>query len=425
MLQFVSKNRKGPSSEWSYFYFQLRYGEMKNMDKKKKKKKKERFYGIDLIRVLAILIMISIHVTESAYDFIGEDTFAIYHSPWAYFHFLGNVWAQPVFMACMGILMIYSSKSDPKKQLKRGFILFGSAYILNLVRFIYPIIAFDFPEKNYTDIVLSIFAGDILQLAGLSFILIASFRKLKLKPGIIFVIALGMSAIGTFLQINFPIAEVEEGDVIGTFIGALQGIFVYFSVDLSCFPLLNHFVFPACGYFWGEMYKNSTNKKRFNIISLMGGIICYVGAIVASNLLNLENVMISYNTFKEIGFDASLERIYGITIWSNIASISLVVVLISICNLVTQNVTVEIASKSRLWKGISYISKNLTIIYIIQWLLIGNMEPFIAEFVCKETNYILYTLGIAVFMIVLTNLLMYEYNKMRHKKVISRFFKNI
>lgn len=92
---------------------------------------------------------------------------------------------------------------------------------------------------------LSFLANDILQFAGLSFILIGIFKKLNVRTIKIFAISIGFSLIATYFS-DFTFSNIYLNQFLGNFIETHgQNI-------VSCFPILNWFIVPVCGMLFGE-----------------------------------------------------------------------------------------------------------------------------------------------------------------------------
>ena len=97
------------------------------------------------------------------------------------------------------------------------------------------------------------FCADILQFAALAMLVIALFKKCKLKPAVMVLIAALCSVAGQLLQ------WVSVGSTVGD---AVVG-FLWRSNDYSYFPLLSWLIFPVCGYAFGGLWQRLQNKETF------------------------------------------------------------------------------------------------------------------------------------------------------------------
>ena len=97
---------------------------------------------------------------------------------------MGALFSAPVFMFCMGIGIIYSRHSDSNTMIKRGIKLFLLGLIVNIFSIILPhyLLQYFLNSGN----LIPIFGGllfyvDILDFAGLSFILLGIFKKMNFQ----------------------------------------------------------------------------------------------------------------------------------------------------------------------------------------------------------------------------------------------------
>ena len=86
--------------------------------------------------------------------------------------------------------------------------------------------------------VLSLIANDILQFAGLSFLLIGLFKRINLNLKQILLISVILSIFGTFIS-HVEFSNMYVAQFLGHFIGT-EGYKI-----VSCFPVLNWFVVPV------------------------------------------------------------------------------------------------------------------------------------------------------------------------------------
>jgi uncharacterized membrane protein len=113
-----------------------------------------RLLSIDLARGLAVFFMIAVHTLEV---FVNQDV-----KNWIFgqiIEFFGGPPAAPVFMTLMGFSFIYSRKSELKPKLLRGFKIFLSGYILNIIQWIiiiWSIAFFGINQSSYYTIILLI-----------------------------------------------------------------------------------------------------------------------------------------------------------------------------------------------------------------------------------------------------------------------------
>lgn len=221
---------------------------------------------LDLLKAFTVVFsMIIVHVYE--YDTIGfEDDLT-----WWIDVIFGGILAAPMFMFCMGAGMEYSRNTDPAKTAIRGLKLLTIGQVLNLFRYalIFFVNGFLEPDYDFGPAMALNFSSDIMQLAGLSFLLMGLFRKLKLKNISILLIAVLMSVAGTLME------HVETG-----IYGVDQLLGLFWGTDTeSYFPLLNWFIFIAAGKCFGSLYHKVADKKKFYLVTAPVGLVCFAAVI--------------------------------------------------------------------------------------------------------------------------------------------------
>ena len=188
---------------------------------------------------------------------------------------------------------------------------------------------------------LALFYGEILIFAGLSYIMIAIFKKYNLSNRQMLAIAVVMSVIGSlvrFIDFANPIAN--------TFIGYFIGI----DVDLSSFPILNWFIFPVIGVIYGDYFIRCKDKKwffKFWPVCLLISIIYFVATV-----------------FIPIGFLSSEPTYYFMTTFDVIFCLIYIHGNLGFCYWISRFLPEKVT------KATTVISRNITAIYIAQWYLI-------------------------------------------------------
>lgn len=217
---------------------------------------------VDLMKAFCVVFsMIIIHVFD--YSTVGFESNFI----WWIDTIFGGIFAAPLFMFCMGIGTVYSRNSNPKTMAVRGLKLLTIGQVLNLFRYALIFFIQGLIEKDYDlrPAQALNFSSDIMQLAGLGFLLLALFGKLKLKNWAIFLISVAMSIAGTLLE------QVQTGCyAFDQFLGLFWG-----TDTESYFPLLNWFIFIAAGKCFGSFYQRVQNKNALFLILAPIGMICF------------------------------------------------------------------------------------------------------------------------------------------------------
>lgn len=216
----------------------------------------KRIVEFDIARGIAIFLMILQHVWLLIFSRFFDSVWLDY-----LFFNLGTVLAAPVFLFLMGVNIFLSHQNTSRSLIIRGVKLFLLGYLLSFFRFFLPLVLTDYfnlivePEKiiYHFPVIYYLLEIDILQLAGLSLISLAIFKKiktpLKYYPAIIFLIFLLSPILKSF------------NDVLGSwhyFIDPFWG-----NSDYVIFPLFPWLAYSLAGYYFGNFFINSINKKNF------------------------------------------------------------------------------------------------------------------------------------------------------------------
>jgi len=299
----------------------------------------------DIVKALAIVFMVIVH----CYEMIFPCPEALCSTPFeTIIEFLGGPLAAPVFMFSMGLGMVYTKHNSPKELFFRGLKLFGFSYLFNVIRFVIPKTIGGYAIYTYPFLAFHI---DILTFAGVAFMLTALFKKIKLPVWGIVITAIVMQAVGTILGYYLPVEK--EG------LNYLTGI-VYSSCEATYFPALIWYIYPALGILFGTYLKRTENKDKLYLIVLL----------IASAVLFSLITTLSY-----LKFDIRrLFSIYDNTYYKQ----TVAHVLFTGCCILIELSLVHFASKvikiPALDRFFKFMSSNLNLIYIMQWLIIGYIS---------------------------------------------------
>ena len=315
-----------------------------------KTKQNNRLLSIDLARGLAVFFMIAVHTLEVfANQEVKNSVFG------QIIAFLGGPPAAPVFMTLMGFSFIYSTKSELKPKLFRGFKIFLTGYLLNILRGVIPFslasylnmdIAKTFPIERLNEVAILTLV-DILQFAGIALMIMAVIQAFKINKYLILVSAFLISMISPFLwgiKIDMPIID----QVLELFWGD-QPIGFGFIANKIAFPVFPWLTFPLLGMFLGETVKNSTDSHRaFNYFGIAGIVVILIG------------VAISYNNFTYHFNDYYHSRQGGMVFMCGF-----VLFWLYLTKLIFDNVPAN-----SFFDLLFTWSKGVTNIYFVQWIII-------------------------------------------------------
>jgi len=216
----------------------------------------------DIAKVVCLVGMVFVHCFEElSVNDISDGSVAQF----IFVVVLDCLFGAGTFMACMGLGIAYSWKGGTSQLIKRGLLIFGTAYVLNILRFVLPFAVLAFLGHDlWSEVVVEIFFLDILQFAGLALVLFALLKRFKLSDLWMFVIALAMSIAGSFV-FRWDAGSLLANDLLGLFVGTK-------SADndelMAYFPLLNWFVIVIFGYLYGKGIRRCTNLNKFYAIAL-------------------------------------------------------------------------------------------------------------------------------------------------------------
>lgn len=319
----------------------------------------QRNHTADTLKGLAVLFMIQVHIIE---QFASIATNNSMYGQISYF--LGGPFCAPVFIAVMGYFLA-GSKQSFLYFLKRGIVLFLFGILLNTGRSINLFISI-FQGKYDLDPLFFIFGADILTLAGLSIILIAFLRLISLNNLYLYIpVLILFAALGGFVNINIESQNYFSGFIIGNY-------------EQSYFPLFPWFSYVLSGYIFKIIY----NKYKGFFTPFT-----YIHWVV-TGLLSLVILYFAYYSFK---ISNNLMSYYHHNFYFFLWVIGFMMLYILFINHI-----VKLLKNSIVIYYLSWTGKNVTIIYIIQWLIIGN----IATAIFRTQNIlqsVLWFVGITLF----------------------------
>ncbi len=296
----------------------------------------------DLLKGMAVIFMIQVHLMElfaqqDLYDsLIGKISL-----------FLGGVPAAPVFMIVMGYFIAFGKKS-PGYMINRGIKLFIAGIFLNIGLNCHLIYNFMFNgwEVNIWQYV---FGVDIFHLAGLSLIVIALLSPIIKKNWIFpLIIAFAVAGLSTIIEKNDP------GQNLLSYIKA----FITGGSEWSYFPLIPWLAYPLTGY----AYRLFEVKHQTSGISAKQKLI----------LTGVSGVLFIFTAGYATDVSHNLKEYYNHGIVFFLWALSFVVFLSSLFSLLEGE-----ACETGLFKYVKWLGRNVTVVYIFQWLLIGNIATSI------------------------------------------------
>ena len=311
------------------------------------KQQSKRIAALDLIKGMSVIGMIIIHTLLTFADVKSQSETFI----GAFIVFLGR--GTSIFLICMGLTFMTSRHQSLKSSITRGGLLIAAALFMNFLKFIFPVI-FGFAPDNFIQrygwhgpieqqYLYLMLLGDILQLAGMSLLFIGFIRKYVTNKYGILAIAILIALVSrevSGINIDFPVINY----VLDLLFSNDFPAYVYFPV----FPWMS---FIIIGMFFGKWYQElKYDRPQLFKNMLLTGFLCVALGAPLVFLYGTYN----YNGFYHMGPG-------GVLYFAGWTLIFLWIVF---------KISVNI-KENKFMKLLKYCSKNLTTMYMIQWILIS------------------------------------------------------
>ncbi|MFV0590819.1 MAG: acyltransferase family protein [Draconibacterium sp.] len=298
----------------------------------------------DLLKGLAILFMIQVHIMELFIDHAGRESIVGKVSL-----FLGEPFTAMVFMIVMGYFVAKSPKTIAQTLL-RGVKIFVLGFFLNIGLNFHLLLKIKYAGWPYNPLEY-IFSVDILYLAGLSIIflsLLKLIKKYQAEVSLLLFLAVLLLSGPVNEMLTFP-----ERNYITPFIGG--------NYSWSYFPLFPWLAYPLAGYFFffaEERIKQFISRKKvwsFSILVFLVAVVIY---------------------FSKMGFNVSVDlpAYYHHSFKYGLWALGLLIIWITVFYLFVKKIQLSSIEQFLAWMG-----KNITLIYVIQWLIIGNIATSIYQ----------------------------------------------
>ncbi|MCF8067145.1 MAG: DUF1624 domain-containing protein [Desulfobacterales bacterium] len=301
----------------------------------------QRILYLDFARGLAILFMILQHAMIMFAVNSGESS-----ELGDLILLLGTAPAAPVFMLIMGIFFMRSNSQCLKAGILRGFKLIFLGYILNIFRFSLPELLSSGSigtTQNDESAIALFFAVDILQMAGLSLIVMSIVRRFLPWRKFWLVLAIFIATISPLLWgslDSWPFTSLLWG-----------------SGENDAFPLFPWIIYPLIGMFYSY---NVQNPQKIGSLMkqwpILGFTMILIGGLIWGSFSN--SIIIEGDYYRS-GPAVHLVILGFVFLW------------LPACRWVVMKTPDNVFLRTIcLW------SKNVTVVYFIQWVLIG-WGPFV------------------------------------------------
>lgn len=297
----------------------------------------------DLLKGVAVVLMIQVHVVE------------LFATP-AFFDsqagknllFLGGPLCAPIFMILLGYYLA-SSKKTSRQLITRGIKIFLVGMLLNVLLNI-NLLFHIFIGKIDLPVFPFIFGVDILQLAGISIILLALLKKTLNRNILIALILSLLSAYMGQALLNLSIESTPIKYLFSYFIGISYWAY---------FPVFPWIAYPLLGY---TFYQFNSRHTMHQLLQPSLKII----------------LGLAYITFLSLSWSYAIDQSSNLQTYYHhgIHFFIWTVAFLSMYSLVVHEFG-QIARSNLLFKYLKWLGQHVTTIYVIQWLIIGNTATII------------------------------------------------
>ncbi|MBI3521326.1 MAG: DUF1624 domain-containing protein [Bacteroidetes bacterium] len=316
----------------------------------------------DVLKGIAVLLMIQVHLVEL---FASPDIFVSHTGKLLLF--LGGPPVAPVFMILFGYFMFSSDKSTGQL-MWRGLKILALGMLLNLALNAHLLWAV-YKGAVQVDVWSYVFGVDILPFAGLGLLVIAPLQKvMQQHPVVVLFMILVAIFTGHYLMNYLP-----ENNVL-----KYLSAFIYGSTEWSYFPLLPWIAYPLSGialyqlqrrYDFSFFYLPKT-RLLFGITFFLFFVFTFQYAVsVSSDLL-------MYYHHGALFF-----------LW---------VLLFVVFYALLIDEFYQRTGETWVSRYLSWLGRNLTFVYVVQWIIIGNIATGIYKTVSSPLYLACWFAGITI-----------------------------
>ncbi|MBS1633986.1 MAG: DUF1624 domain-containing protein [Bacteroidetes bacterium] len=307
---------------------------------------KERILSLDLARGFTVMFIAPVHTMLLFSKPSVQETWL----GWI-FRFVSEGPGAQLFMLLMGVSFALSEKKSSRLVLKRAFVILAVGYFLNVLKFGLPILFGLMPDElmkwlevpnNSYGFVQLVFTGDILQLAGLSLIVLLICNRIFKYRFLYFVFAILICFVSPLLW------DIKTGSVVFDYLLQLAGG----QPPRVFFPLFPWLAYTVFGVYVGSMIKSG---MKFQLPKLW----------VGSFMIGIIYVIVHYF----IHFD-NADSFYRTGLVGTIMHLLIVMVWIYAWHLLSKWLPLN-----KVFELLCWLSKHITLIYFVQWVFIFWLLP--------------------------------------------------
>lgn len=333
----------------------------------------------DFLKGFAVFLIIPVHILETFIDYPGRESLF-----GKILLFLGGPVAVPIFMMVMGYFVSISKKSSTRN-IVRGALIFFLGLLLNIGMNFHLLLKIKFAGWQF-DPLQYIFGVDIFYLAGLSIMLLAILKNIK-KGQQWILIGLILFVSGATNYFNSILLVADSGYILP---------FIAGKYSWSYFPLFPWLAYPLLGFLFQKSesrLKQFYQKKKVISFSLLAAIFFLVILFSKYGIETTINLTEYYHhTFLFFLWTLGVDILWFVILWLLVQKFAEFPVIVFL----------------------RWLGKNITVFYVVQWLIIGNIATAIYQ-TQKLSTYVYWFSAIFLITIFIT----YIYEKFKLKIIRS------
>ncbi len=324
-------------------------------------KKSKRILEIEMMKAIAIIAMVFVHVYEVSLESLDFSIKApVFFA--TLIEFFGCIPSAGVFMFAMGWGVVFS-RSSPQSYRKRFFYLFALGIFVNFFQQWIPCILDPEHFGPLSENLHTIIAVDIYAFSAMATLYSITVKRLEGKPEAGILAGAVLVALTFWINTTFGYETFTTGnDWADTFIG----LFIREN-EWSYFPYVSWIVFPVAGFGAGYFFKQLNDKKKYLLIAVLAAGIQIVFGLWMMQRLGMEDTVL----FRKYNVEESLY--YGMHPVYAICGLGMIAAEFVICAGIMK------LTKDTIPAFMTEMSRNVMDIYVFQWIMIGFLSPVLAE----------------------------------------------
>ena len=318
---------------------------------------KGRVQAIELMKAIAIIGMVFVHVLEGSLNFFDDSAWVLPGSiPYTLIEFLGGIPAAGVFTFAMGWGAAFSKNATVNSYLKRALKIGLLLFYVNLMYAILPGLLNPEVFGRFSEHPWAIIGFNIYSYASIFMLFFALMKKLqnntKAKA------AISIAAVAAILIVDITVAP-ESFTTGNGWLDTLIGIFVREN-HYSWFPLVPWGIFPIMGYWAAILYKKWDDSKKFALTNLVTGIVLTAISLIVIKTNEIPMAAANPGWVNEIDY-------YYLTIWNVICAVGM------ICLETALAFGIMALTKNKLHPILANMSHNVMEMFVAHWIFVGPM----------------------------------------------------